>query len=170
MMTQSSNDTKERQYFINPPFSVIVVTRETTTYNTEHVVALIVSSFPPQIKWSCIPVKAACCCHAAVCPAVCHPPCFHAMRFHAISSPPWFPWLSSVSVVSHRKNSRVQINRAKLEDSGNYTCVVENSLGKDNSTGTVNVQSSEYTDSWATSEVAQMCIAVVIMTVLLPNG
>ncbi|KAK1882433.1 Pro-neuregulin-2 membrane-bound isoform [Dissostichus eleginoides] len=39
------------------------------------------------------------------------------------------------------RNSKVQINRAKLEDSGNYTCVVENTLGKDNSTGTVNVQS-----------------------------
>ncbi|XP_033955825.1 neuregulin 2a isoform X4 [Pseudochaenichthys georgianus] len=39
------------------------------------------------------------------------------------------------------RNSKLQINRAKLEDSGNYTCVVENTLGKDNSTGTVNVQS-----------------------------
>ncbi|TNN44834.1 Pro-neuregulin-2, membrane-bound isoform [Liparis tanakae] len=48
------------------------------------------------------------------------------------------------SVVSRRKNSRVQINGAQLEDSGNYTCVVENPLGKDNSTGTVNVQSCEY--------------------------
>ncbi|KAJ4930330.1 hypothetical protein JOQ06_019334, partial [Pogonophryne albipinna] len=45
--------------------------------------------------------------------------------------------------VTSRK-SKLQINRAKLEDSGNYTCVVENALGKDNSTGTVNVQSSEY--------------------------
>ncbi|XP_010772608.1 pro-neuregulin-2, membrane-bound isoform, partial [Notothenia coriiceps] len=42
------------------------------------------------------------------------------------------------------RTSKLQINRAKLEDSGNYTCVVENALGKDNSTGTVNVQSSEY--------------------------
>ncbi|KAL3042969.1 hypothetical protein OYC64_020811 [Pagothenia borchgrevinki] len=39
------------------------------------------------------------------------------------------------------RSSKVQINRAKLEDSGNYTCVVDNLLGKDNSTGTVNVQS-----------------------------
>lgn len=30
-----------------------------------------------------------------------------------------------------------------MEDSGNYTCVVENLLGKDNSTGSVHVQSSE---------------------------
>ncbi|KAM4726436.1 neuregulin 2a isoform 2-T2 [Anableps anableps] len=46
-----------------------------------------------------------------------------------------------VKIKSNLKFSRVQINRAKLEDSGNYTCVVENKLGKDNSTGTVNVQS-----------------------------
>uniref|UniRef100_A0A3B4G9I0 Pro-neuregulin-2, membrane-bound isoform-like n=1 Tax=Pundamilia nyererei TaxID=303518 RepID=A0A3B4G9I0_9CICH len=46
-----------------------------------------------------------------------------------------------VKIRSGKKNSRVQISRAKLEDSGNYTCVVENLLGKDNSTGTVNVQS-----------------------------
>uniref|UniRef100_A0A8C2ZVG5 Neuregulin 2a n=1 Tax=Cyclopterus lumpus TaxID=8103 RepID=A0A8C2ZVG5_CYCLU len=45
------------------------------------------------------------------------------------------------------KNSRVQINGAQLEDSGNYTCVVENPLGKDNSTGTVNVQSLTTTPS-----------------------
>ncbi|XP_055358076.1 neuregulin 2a isoform X3 [Betta splendens] len=43
--------------------------------------------------------------------------------------------------IKNKKHSRVQINKAKLEDSGNYTCVVENSLGKGNSTGTVNVQS-----------------------------
>ncbi|TKS83011.1 Pro-neuregulin-2, membrane-bound isoform [Collichthys lucidus] len=49
---------------------------------------------------------------------------------------------SEVRIRSNKKNSRVQISRAKLEDSGNYTCVVENPLGKDNSTGTVNVQSS----------------------------
>lgn len=70
---------------------------------------------------------------------------------------PRFPWLSCVSVVTHRKFSRVQINRAKLEDSGNYTCVVENLLGRDNSTGIVNVQSSEYpTPKQRASEVAQM--------------
>ncbi|XP_030638262.1 neuregulin 2a [Chanos chanos] len=40
-----------------------------------------------------------------------------------------------------KKNSRVQINSAKLEDSGNYTCVAENSWGKDNGTSTVHVQS-----------------------------
>ncbi|XP_068600498.1 neuregulin 2a isoform X2 [Brachionichthys hirsutus] len=46
-----------------------------------------------------------------------------------------------IRIKNSKKNSRIQISRAKLEDSGNYTCVVENPLGKDNSTGTVNVQS-----------------------------
>ncbi|XP_038129875.1 neuregulin 2a isoform X3 [Cyprinodon tularosa] len=41
----------------------------------------------------------------------------------------------------NKKSSKVLIKKAKLGDSGNYTCVVENPLGKDNSTGTVNVQS-----------------------------
>lgn len=43
-----------------------------------------------------------------------------------------------------RRNSRVQIGSAKLEDSGNYTCVAENSLGKENGTSTVHVKSSKY--------------------------
>ncbi|XP_059382523.1 pro-neuregulin-2, membrane-bound isoform-like isoform X7 [Carassius carassius] len=40
-----------------------------------------------------------------------------------------------------RKTSKVQISSAKLEDSGNYTCVAENIKGKDNGTSTVHVQS-----------------------------
>ncbi|XP_016100388.1 pro-neuregulin-2, membrane-bound isoform-like isoform X6 [Sinocyclocheilus grahami] len=40
-----------------------------------------------------------------------------------------------------KKTSKVQISSAKLEDSGNYTCMAENSLGKDNGTSTVHVQS-----------------------------
>ncbi|XP_055035173.2 neuregulin 2a isoform X7 [Misgurnus anguillicaudatus] len=40
-----------------------------------------------------------------------------------------------------KKNSKVQIDSAKLEHSGNYTCVAENFLGKDNGTSTVHVQS-----------------------------
>nr|XP_046172188.1 pro-neuregulin-2, membrane-bound isoform-like isoform X1 [Oncorhynchus gorbuscha] len=46
-----------------------------------------------------------------------------------------------VKIKSSQKNSRVQISRAKLEDSGNYTCVAENLLGNSNSTSTVHVQS-----------------------------
>lgn len=40
-----------------------------------------------------------------------------------------------------KKNSKVQIDSAKLEHSGNYTCVAENILGRDNGTSTVHVQS-----------------------------
>ncbi|XP_065143221.1 neuregulin 2a isoform X7 [Paramisgurnus dabryanus] len=40
-----------------------------------------------------------------------------------------------------KKNSKVQIDSAKLEHSGNYTCVAENLLGRDNGTSTVHVQS-----------------------------
>lgn len=40
-----------------------------------------------------------------------------------------------------KKNSKVQIGSAKLEDSGNYTCVAENIVGKVNGTSTVHVQS-----------------------------
>uniref|UniRef100_A0A6Q2YAW1 Neuregulin 2a n=1 Tax=Esox lucius TaxID=8010 RepID=A0A6Q2YAW1_ESOLU len=49
--------------------------------------------------------------------------------------------LKKSRMVKIKKNSRVQIVRAKLEDSGNYTCVAENLLGNSNSTSTVHVQS-----------------------------
>ncbi|XP_038843444.1 pro-neuregulin-2, membrane-bound isoform-like [Salvelinus namaycush] len=52
-----------------------------------------------------------------------------------------------VKIKSSQKNSRVQISRAKLEDSGNYTCVAENLLGNSNSTSTVHVQSITTTPS-----------------------
>uniref|UniRef100_A0A8C9RRX0 Neuregulin 2 n=1 Tax=Scleropages formosus TaxID=113540 RepID=A0A8C9RRX0_SCLFO len=43
--------------------------------------------------------------------------------------------------VKIKRNSKIQINKAKLEDSGNYTCVVENTLGKEITTSTISVQS-----------------------------
>ncbi|XP_067280518.1 neuregulin 2a isoform X9 [Pseudorasbora parva] len=46
-----------------------------------------------------------------------------------------------IRIRNSKKNSKVQIGSAKLEDSGNYTCVAENSLGKENGTSTVQVQS-----------------------------
>ncbi|CAL8303325.1 unnamed protein product [Gadus morhua 'NCC'] len=52
-----------------------------------------------------------------------------------------------IKIKGSLKNSRLQISRAKLEHSGNYTCVVENSLGRENATRYVNVQSSEYSSS-----------------------
>ncbi|KAK1803931.1 hypothetical protein P4O66_003872 [Electrophorus voltai] len=46
-----------------------------------------------------------------------------------------------IKIKTNKKNSKIQISRVRLEDSGNYTCVVENSLGKENSTSYVSVQS-----------------------------
>ncbi|XP_056117992.1 neuregulin 2a isoform X7 [Rhinichthys klamathensis goyatoka] len=46
-----------------------------------------------------------------------------------------------IRIRNGKKNSKVQIGSAKLEDSGNYTCVAENTLGKENGTSTVHVQS-----------------------------
>ncbi|XP_055744422.1 pro-neuregulin-2, membrane-bound isoform-like isoform X3 [Salvelinus fontinalis] len=46
-----------------------------------------------------------------------------------------------VKIKTNKKNSKVQINRARLEDSGNYTCVVENTLGQENATSGISVQS-----------------------------
>ncbi|KAI4884649.1 hypothetical protein NFI96_002735 [Prochilodus magdalenae] len=46
-----------------------------------------------------------------------------------------------VKIKENKKNSKVQIASARLEDSGNYMCVVENEGGSSNSTSTVHVQS-----------------------------
>uniref|UniRef100_A0A8C8IG86 Neuregulin 2b n=1 Tax=Oncorhynchus tshawytscha TaxID=74940 RepID=A0A8C8IG86_ONCTS len=46
-----------------------------------------------------------------------------------------------VKIKTNKKNSKVQINRARLEDSGNYTCVVENMLGQESTTSSISVQS-----------------------------
>ncbi|XP_046723527.1 neuregulin 2a isoform X4 [Silurus meridionalis] len=46
-----------------------------------------------------------------------------------------------VRIKDRKKNSKVQISSARLQDSGNYMCVVENDSGSSNSTSTVHVQS-----------------------------
>ncbi|XP_066572474.1 pro-neuregulin-2, membrane-bound isoform isoform X2 [Amia ocellicauda] len=46
-----------------------------------------------------------------------------------------------IKIKSGKKNSRIQISKVKVEDSGNYTCVVENILGQETATSTINVQS-----------------------------
>ncbi|XP_041948462.1 neuregulin 2a isoform X3 [Alosa sapidissima] len=46
-----------------------------------------------------------------------------------------------IKIKMGKRNSRVQINNARLEDSGNYTCVAENIHGRENGTSTVHVQS-----------------------------
>ncbi|XP_030648648.1 neuregulin 2b [Chanos chanos] len=61
-----------------------------------------------------------------------------------------------VKIKSKKKNSKIQINRVRLEDSGNYTCVVENTLGKENSTSFVHIESLSTTLSPGSSH-ARKC-------------
>ncbi|XP_051944984.1 pro-neuregulin-2, membrane-bound isoform-like [Xyrauchen texanus] len=61
-----------------------------------------------------------------------------------------------VKIKSNKKNSKLHISRVRLEDSGNYTCVVENSLGRENTTSYVNVQSISTTLSPGSSH-ARKC-------------
>lgn len=57
-----------------------------------------------------------------------------------------------------RKNSKLHISRVRLEDSGNYTCVAENSLGRENATSYVSIQSSKssiislFANGWESQE------------------
>ncbi|KAA0709690.1 Pro-neuregulin-2, membrane-bound isoform [Triplophysa tibetana] len=46
-----------------------------------------------------------------------------------------------VKIKTNRKNSKLHISRVRMEDSGNYTCVAENSVGRENATSYVSVQS-----------------------------
>uniref|UniRef100_A0A3Q2GPT3 Neuregulin 2b n=1 Tax=Cyprinodon variegatus TaxID=28743 RepID=A0A3Q2GPT3_CYPVA len=45
-----------------------------------------------------------------------------------------------LKIKTNKKNSKVQISRVRVEDSGNYTCVAENSLGQENVTSIITVQ------------------------------
>ncbi|KAM4546513.1 neuregulin 2a isoform 2-T2 [Fundulus diaphanus] len=69
-----------------------------------------------------------------------------------------------------RKGSRVHINRATLEDSGNYTCVVENTLGKHNSTRTVNIQSKKGKEEATTIEPKARVQEHTVTTTLSPDS
>uniref|UniRef100_A0A673C0N5 Neuregulin 2b n=1 Tax=Sphaeramia orbicularis TaxID=375764 RepID=A0A673C0N5_9TELE len=48
-----------------------------------------------------------------------------------------------LKIKTNKKNSKVQISRVRVEDSGNYTCVAENSLGQENVTSIISVQICE---------------------------
>uniref|UniRef100_A0AAY4ABS7 Neuregulin 2a n=1 Tax=Denticeps clupeoides TaxID=299321 RepID=A0AAY4ABS7_9TELE len=71
----------------------------------------------------------------------------HKLRCEATGSPNiTYSWYKDGSELKKSKDikiktSKVQISNARLEDSGNYTCVVENQFGKSNGTSTVHVQS-----------------------------
>ncbi|XP_061901400.1 pro-neuregulin-2, membrane-bound isoform-like isoform X1 [Entelurus aequoreus] len=43
-------------------------------------------------------------------------------------------------IKTNKKNSKVLISRVRVEDSGNYTCVAENSVGQENVTSIISVQ------------------------------
>uniref|UniRef100_A0A8C1FK93 Neuregulin 2b n=1 Tax=Cyprinus carpio carpio TaxID=630221 RepID=A0A8C1FK93_CYPCA len=73
------------------------------------------------------------------------------LKCEAVGNPsPSFNWYKDgsqlrkrkdVKIKSNKKNSKLHISRVRLEDSGNYTCVAENSLGRENATSYVSVQS-----------------------------
>ncbi|CAJ1058348.1 neuregulin 2b isoform X4 [Xyrichtys novacula] len=46
---------------------------------------------------------------------------------------------TDLKIKTNKKNSKVQINSVRVEDSGNYTCVAENSLGQENATSIISV-------------------------------
>uniref|UniRef100_A0A672FI82 Neuregulin 2b n=1 Tax=Salarias fasciatus TaxID=181472 RepID=A0A672FI82_SALFA len=52
-----------------------------------------------------------------------------------------------LKIKTNKKNSKVQISRVRVEDSGNYTCVAENSLGQENATSIISVLISTTTPS-----------------------
>lgn len=55
----------------------------------------------------------------------------------AHTSPPLIPSLT-------RKNSRLQFNKVKMEDAGEYVCEAENILGKDSVKGRLHVNSGRW--------------------------
>ncbi|KAF7227835.1 transcript variant X3 [Nothobranchius furzeri] len=72
------------------------------------------------------------------------------LKCEASGSPsPTFRWYKDghelqkgrdLKIKTNKKNSKVQISRVRVEDSGNYTCVAENSLGQENATSIISVQ------------------------------
>ncbi|XP_075899611.1 neuregulin 2b isoform X2 [Nelusetta ayraudi] len=45
-----------------------------------------------------------------------------------------------LKIRTNKKNSKMQISRVRADDSGNYTCVAENSVGQENVTSIISVQ------------------------------
>ncbi|KAK7899454.1 hypothetical protein WMY93_020307 [Mugilogobius chulae] len=71
------------------------------------------------------------------------------LKCEAAGSPsPGFKWYKDghelqkgrdLKIKTNKKNSKLQISRVRVEDSGNYTCVAENSLGQENATSFISV-------------------------------
>lgn len=59
------------------------------------------------------------------------------------SQPAWAPAHASPPFITSltRKNSRLQFNKVKVEDAGEYVCEAENILGKDTVRGRLYVNS-----------------------------
>lgn len=71
------------------------------------------------------------------------------LKCEAAGSPsPVFKWYKDghelqkgrdLKIKTNKKNSKLQISRVRVDDSGNYTCVAENSLGQENATSFISV-------------------------------
>ncbi|TSK28119.1 Pro-neuregulin-2, membrane-bound isoform [Bagarius yarrelli] len=89
---------------------------------------------------------------------------------------PSFRWLKDgselrkskdVKIKTNKKHSKVQISQVRLEDSGNYTCVAENSLGKDNSTSYISVQSkAEKLYQKRVLTITGICVALLVVGIV----
>ncbi|GCB62615.1 hypothetical protein scyTo_0009555 [Scyliorhinus torazame] len=76
-----------------------------------------------------------------------------SLKCEAVGNPrPTYKWFKDgreikknkeIRIKTGKKNSRLQINKLKVEDAGEYTCEAENALGKDTSKTTINVQAGE---------------------------
>ncbi|CAB1337510.1 unnamed protein product, partial [Coregonus sp. 'balchen'] len=75
-----------------------------------------------------------------------------------------------VKIKTNKKNSKVQINRARLEDSGNYTCVVENTLGQENATSSISVQSLIATLPLFLANPYSYSLSSIVTTTLSPGS
>ncbi|MGH0147813.1 UNVERIFIED_CONTAM: hypothetical protein FKN15_042226 [Acipenser sinensis] len=68
-----------------------------------------------------------------------------------------------IKIKSGRKNSRLQISSVKVADGGDYTCEVENILGKETMKTTISIQSTRV---WARLEDLTEVEAVTITGVM----
>ncbi|XP_038651627.1 pro-neuregulin-2, membrane-bound isoform-like isoform X2 [Scyliorhinus canicula] len=90
-----------------------------------------------------------------------------SLKCEAVGNPrPTYKWFKDgreikknkeIRIKTGKKNSRLQINKLKVEDAGEYTCEAENALGKDTSKTTINVQAAATTTLSPESGHARRC-------------